>query len=77
MAAAATVVCLACLYSFMSLPHGPDVFMYLAGLAVIAVGSDGETPAFPVARRHGLARENAVRVRLPAPVLEAPVQQLR
>ena len=76
-AAAATVVCLACLYSFMSLPHGPDVFMYLAGLAVIAVGSDGETPAFPVARRHGLARENAVRVRLPAPVLEAPVQQLR
>ena len=30
----------AMLYSVMSLPHAPDVFFYMAGLAVVAVGPD-------------------------------------
>ena len=76
-AAGATLLCLACLYSFMSLPHGPDVFMYMAGLTVVAVGSDGEPRGAPHARHHRLARDDRRRVRRPAPVLEAPAQQLR
>jgi hypothetical protein len=32
----------------MSLPHGPDVFFYVAGLAVVATGArDGPTPDAP------------------------------
>jgi hypothetical protein len=76
-AAAATLLCLACLYSFMSLPHGPDVFMYMAGLTGVAVGSDGEPRGAPHPRHHRLARDDRRRVRRPAPVLEAPAQQLR
>jgi len=75
--AAATLLCLATLYSFMSLPHGPDVFMYLAGLAVVAVGSDGEPRGAPHPHHHRLAREDRRRVRRPSPVLEAPAQHLR
>ena len=75
--AGATLLCLASLYSFMSLPHGPDVFMYLAGLAVVAVGSDREPRGVPPIRHHRLAREDWSRVRRPGPVLEAPAQQLR
>jgi hypothetical protein len=75
--AATTLLCLAVIYSFMSLPHGPDVFMYLAGLTVVAVGSDGEPRGVPHGRQHRLAREDWRRVRRPAPVLELPAQQLR
>jgi hypothetical protein len=76
-AAATTLLCLATLYSFMSLPHGPDVFMYLAGLTVVAVGSDGEPPGVPHPRRRRLAREDRRHVPRLAPVLEAPAQHLR
>jgi hypothetical protein len=72
--AGATLLCLACLYSFMSLPHGPDVFMYLAGLAVVAVGPDWEPRVALHTRRHRVAREDHRRVRHPTPVLEAPAQ---
>jgi hypothetical protein len=75
--AATTLLCLAALYSFMSLPHGPDVFMYLAGLTVVAVGSDGEPRGVPNARHHRRAHENWRLVRRPAPILEVPAQQLR
>lgn len=75
--AAATLLCLSTLYSFLSLPHGPDVFMYLAGLAVVAVRPDGELRGAPRARHHHLAHEDRGRVRRPALVLEAPAQQLR
>jgi hypothetical protein len=30
----------ALLYSVMSLPHAPDVFFYMAGLAVVAMGPE-------------------------------------
>jgi hypothetical protein len=47
-AAAAAFIVSACLYSVMSLPHGPDVFFYVAGLAVVATGArDGPTPDAP------------------------------
>ena len=75
--AAVVLLILACLYSFMSLPHGPDVFMYLAGLTVVAVGPDEEPRKLPHARHHRLAREDRRLVRRPAPVLEAPARQLR
>ena len=75
--AAATLLCLSTLYSFMSLPHGPDVFMYLTGLAVVAVGPDGEPRGVPRPRHHRLTREDRSRVRRPALVLEAPAQQVR
>ncbi len=75
--AAATLLCLSTLYSFMSLPHGPDVFMYLAGLAVVAVAPGGEPRGAPRPRHHRLAREDRRRVRRPALVLEATAQQLR
>jgi hypothetical protein len=32
------------LYSVMSLPHGPDVFLYVAGLAVVASGAMDRPP---------------------------------
>ena len=59
--AATTLVCLAGLYSFMSLSHGPDVFMYLAGLVVVAVAPDGELRGAPPVRRHRLARGSEAR----------------
>jgi len=75
--AAATLLCLSTLYSFMSLPHGPDVFMYLAGLAVVAVGPAGEPRGAPRPRQDRLAREDLGRIRRPALVLDAPAQQVR
>ncbi|MFZ0041391.1 MAG: O-antigen ligase family protein [Solirubrobacteraceae bacterium] len=75
--AATILLCLATLYSFMSLPHGPDVFMYLAGLTVVALGSDGEPRGVPRARHHRLARGDRRRIGHPAPILTAPAQQLR
>jgi hypothetical protein len=39
-AAAVCVLVAATLYSVMSLPHGPDVFMYVIGLAVVAVRAE-------------------------------------
>ena len=76
-AAAVTLLCLSTLYSFMSLPHGPDVFMYLAGLAVVAVGPDRVPREGARPRQHHLARDDRRRVRHPALVLEAPAQHLR
>lgn len=75
--AAAILLCLSTLYSFMSLPHGPDVFMYVAGLAVVAVGPGGDPQAAPRPRQDRLAREDLGRIRRPALVLEAPAQQVR
>lgn len=75
--AATTLLCLAVLYSFMSLPHGPDVFMYLAGLTVVAVRSDGEPRGAPDVRHRRLARNDRSRIRRPIPALEAPAHQLR
>ena len=74
--AAMTLLCLATLYSFMSLPHGPDVFMYLAGLTVVAVGSNEEPREASQARHHRIAHEDRGRLRRPSPGLETPAQQL-
>ena len=74
-AAAATLVCLSTLYSFMSLPHGPDVFMYLAGLAVVVVMPDEGAREVLHPRHHRVAREDRRPVRRPAPVLVASAQQ--
>jgi len=76
-AAATTLLCLASLYSFMSLPHGPDVFMYLAGLAVVVLGPDPEPQGVIRERHHRLQHEDRRRVRRPAPVHIAGAQQLR
>src|SRR5205823_2786265 len=61
--AAVCFIAVATLYSAMSLSHGPDVFMYVIGLAVAAVGADnklfanrrgkrGEVPPLHAARAH-------------------------
>lgn len=75
--AAATLLCLSTLYSFMSLPHGPDVFMYLAGLAVVAVGPDPEPRGPHRAHHRHPAREGRRRGRRPSPVLVGSAQHLR
>jgi hypothetical protein len=75
--AATILLCLAILYSFMSLPHGPDVFMYLAGLAVVAVGPDEDPRGALHARHHRLAHEDRRRVRRPALIRTTSAQQLR
>jgi hypothetical protein len=75
--AAATLLCLASLYSFMSLPHGPDVFMYLAGLAVVAVGPNEGPQGALQPRHHRLAREDRTRVRRPGAVLVASAHESR
>jgi hypothetical protein len=59
--AATILLCVVTLYSFMSLAHGPDVFMYVAGLTVVAVGSDGEPLGVPRARHRRVARGSETR----------------
>jgi hypothetical protein len=72
---AVAFLCLVNLYSFMSLPHGPDVFMYLAGL-VVAVGGPGAEPREATqVRHHRLGRADRRRVRGRAPVLAGAAQQ--
>jgi O-antigen ligase len=44
LAAAVAFIISAVLYSVMSLPHGPDVFLYVAGLAVVASGAMDRPP---------------------------------
>ncbi|HEY3946767.1 MAG TPA: O-antigen ligase family protein [Solirubrobacteraceae bacterium] len=75
--AAVCFIAVATLYSVMSLPHGPDVFMYVVGLVVAALGAEdkalanprgkrGEVPALHVVRAHRpvrTAREHAVPIR--------------
>ena len=75
--AAATLLCLATLYSFMSLPHGPDVFMYLAGLTVVAVGRTESHEEFRTRAIIPSRARIVRRVRRPAPVLETPARHLR
>ena len=71
-AAAVCFIVVATLYSVMSLPHGPDVFFYVAGLAVVVVGADDvpraasrteREDAFREHRTHARPRVRAVRQR--------------
>jgi hypothetical protein len=66
--AAVCFIVISTLYSVMSLPHGPDVFMYMAGLAVAAVGPGNMRAAARPAEQHELFRErrHAAPVRLRA-----------
>jgi hypothetical protein len=62
-AAAVCLLVVATLYSFMSLPHGPDVFMYVIGLVVVAVGPDDRAAAVARAKRAEAWRVHVTRVR--------------
>ncbi len=62
-AGAACVLVAATLYSMMSLPHGPDVFMYIIGLAVVAVGPEDVPLAAPRVGRANEFRRHRTRAR--------------
>ncbi len=56
-------IAVATLYSAMSLPHGPDVFLYFAGLAVVAVRPPDGEPETPRHDHQELARRSRRRSR--------------
>jgi len=51
-AAAVCLLVLATLYDVMAVPHGPCVFLYLAGLAVAVAGPDATAAPRPAPRGH-------------------------
>jgi hypothetical protein len=51
-AAAVCFIAVATLYSVMSLPHAPDVFLYVVGLVVVAVGAEAAPRGHPPQRGH-------------------------
>jgi hypothetical protein len=63
-AAALCVLVATMLYSVMSLPHGPDVFMYVVGLAVVAVGAEDAQLVAAHAERTDRSRRHPTRARL-------------
>jgi hypothetical protein len=65
-AAAVCVLVAATLYSVMSLPHGPDVFMYVIGLVVVAVGAEDVPVGAPHTERTDPSRRHRTRVRVRA-----------
>jgi hypothetical protein len=65
-AAAVCLLVLATLYDVMAVPHVPCVFLYLAGLAVAAVGPGAVAAAPPPPERDHAARRHSAR--LPRPV---------
>lgn len=63
--AAACFIAVATLYSVMSLPHGPDVFMYVVGLAVAALGAEDKRLSHRDGKRGAVSRLHAARARRP------------
>ena len=63
--AAVCMLVLATLYDVMALPHGPCVFLYLAGLAVAVVGPGSAISPPPAARDHAV-RAHRGRLQRPA-----------
>lgn len=59
--AAVCFIAVATLYSTMSLPHGPDVFMYVVGLAVAAVGPGDKLLANSGGKREEVSALHAAR----------------
>ena len=76
-AAAATLLCLATLYSFMSLPHGPMCSCTWPAWPSWSSRRQAEPRAVLRPRHHRVAREDRRPVRRPAPVLVASAQQMR
>jgi hypothetical protein len=71
--AAVCMLVIATLYDVMSVPHGPCVFLYLAGLGVAVTGPGAAAAASrPAARAHTLRTHRGRRQR-PHPVRERPI----